>query len=132
MLNNIQFTNKTKDQFSYIESTSNLLKDNFDWWKDNWKQLENLLAKILDKSLSDNRENSHISISSRFTIFHGKDDNIKDVIWTGPAIIYTFEGASNKVINNIKDIISGISQKNNLYLGHKMFTSENQLIILFG
>ena len=136
------FVNKTEDQFPYIESTLNILDDNFNWWKKNWKELEELIAKILNKSLSDNMEDSNVSISSRFTVFHGEDDKIKDVVWTGPAIVYTFEGASSKVINTIRDILGGVykgerddieySRKSNLYKGHRMFVYENQLIILFG
>jgi len=137
-----QFINKTQDQFPYIESTLNILDDNFNWWKANWQELEELITKILKKTLSDNMDNSNVSVSSRFTVFHGEDDKVKDVVWTGPAIIYTFNGAPTKIVASIRDILGGVykgqkndleySKKSNLYKGHRMFVYENQLIILFG
>jgi len=124
----VGFSNSTQDQFPYVESALNILDNNFNWWKENYHTLEELIMTNLEKSTSDNMDISpnNINISSRFTVFHGHDDKATDVVWTGPAIVYTFDGASNQVVRGIKDAFGGI------YKGHKIFANENELIILFG
>lgn len=123
-----EFSNSTQDQFPYVEATLNTLDDNFNWWKENYQTLEQLILTNLDKSISDNMENSKnpVNISSRFTMFHGHDDKAPDVIWTGPAIVYTFNGASPQVVRGVRDAFRG------LFEGHKIFADNNDLIVLFG
>ena len=124
---NVSYANETQDQFPYVEAALNSLDNNFNWWKDNWEALEHLIVQYLEKSLSKNMEASRgITISSRFTMFHGHDDKVKDVIWTGPAIVYTITGVPAKVIREVKKMFGGI------YKGRKIFTEEDQLIFLFG
>ena len=125
-VNGVQFLNTTEDQFPYVESAINALDDNFNWWKENWADLEQLIAQYLQDALKAKFENARVSVKSRFTMFHGVDEKVEDVVWTGPAIVYTFEGASPSVVSEIK------SQFGGLYKGHKIFKDNNQLIILFG
>lgn len=122
----VTFINSTEDQFPYVESALNSLDNNFNWWKENWPELEQLMSKYLTDALSDRFESKQIKVSSRFTVFHGADEKVKDVIWTGPAIVYSFEGAGAGVVNSIKNSFGGI------YKGHKMFTDGDQLVVLFG
>ena len=139
---NIVFANSTEDQFPYVAETLNILDRNYNWWKKNYANLEQLIAEALQKSLTFNGKGKDVTISSRFTIFHGNDDEVKDVIWTGPAIVYTFEGADNKTIEGVKTLLGGenkgemdgseYTKKSNLFEGHRMFVFENQLVILFG
>jgi len=119
----VTFTNDTLDQFPYIEATINSLDNNFNWWKENWKTLEQLIAQNLKKI---NKETTNIQISSRFTVFHGHDQKAKNIIWTGPSIVYTFENATAEIVSKIKD------EFGDLYDGHKIFVDDNQLIVLFG
>lgn len=122
----VLFLNSTEDQFPYVESALNSLDNNFNWWKENWPELEELMSKYLSDSLKDQFEVKKVDVSSRFTVFHGADSKVKDVIWTGPAIVYTFEGAGSSTVNAIKNSFGGI------YKGHKMFTDGEQLVVLFG
>jgi predicted unusual protein kinase regulating ubiquinone biosynthesis (AarF/ABC1/UbiB family) len=122
----VTFLNSTEDQFPYVESALNSLDNNFNWWKENWPELEELISKYLSSALSDQFENKKINVSSRFTIFHGSDEKVKDVIWTGPAVVYSFEGASLRIVKAIKNSFGGV------YKGHKIFVDEDQLIFLFG
>jgi len=118
----IEFDNTTRDQFPYVESALNILDNNFDWWRKNWETLEEMIALYLKKEdLKDN-----VRISSRFTVFHGIDEKTPDVIWSGPVISYSINGATPQQVKNIKDDFGGI------YHGRKMFAHENQLIFLFG
>lgn len=119
---NVNFSNSTDDQFPYIESTLNNIDNNFKWWKENWEILEQLIKQHLDKVSS----KSDIDISSRFTMFHGQDEKISDVIWTGPAIVYTLDGATPEVVEKVKNAFGG------LFKGRKIFAVDNQLIFLFG
>jgi len=125
-VNGVTFLNSTEDQFPYVESAINTLDGNFNWWKDNWPELEQLIAQNLEKALSDAFENKKVSVVSRFTVFHGADEKVQDVIWTGPVIVYTFEGASSGIVSKIKTMFGG------MYKGKKIFTDQNQLIVLFG
>lgn len=125
-VNGVTFLNSTEDQFPYVESALNTLDNNFNWWKDNWPELEQLIAQYLDKAMKDQFENKKVDVSSRFTVFHGADEKVGDVIWTGPAIVYTLAGAGPKVVNAIK------SQFGGMYKGRKIFTEGEQLIFLFG
>ena len=84
------------------------------------------MAQYLEKAMSDAFENKKVDVSSRFTVFHGADEKVKDVIWTGPAIVYTFAGASPSIVSSIKNSFGG------MYKGRKIFSDENQLIFLFG
>jgi len=120
-----KFINKTKDQFPYVESVINVLDNNFNWWKNNWKELEEDINHNLNKLISNNTD---IKIFSRFTIFHGNDDEVQDVVWTGPAIVYTFKGTTTDIIEQLRDLLT----ESNLYKGHRVFVYEDQLIILFG
>ena len=104
------FSNKTEDQFPYIESTINTLDDNFNWWKKNWESLEQLISQNL-KEIGE----TNSTITSRFTIFHGKDDSVKDVVWTGPAIVYTIQGISPEKVEELKKEFGG------MYHGKKIF-----------
>lgn len=122
----VQFLNSTQDQFPYVESAINTLDDNFNWWKENWPEIEELIAQYLKKALDDNFERTNVKVSSRFTIFHGNDEKAKDVIWTGPCVVYTFTGASSKIIGAIKKSFGG------MYQGKKIFSEGNQLIFMFG
>jgi len=122
----VTFLNSTEDQFPYVESALNTLDNNFNWWKENWPELEQLMAQYLEEAISDKFENTKVNVSSRFTVFHGADEKVKDVIWTGPAIVYTFEGATSGIVRAIKTKFGGI------YKGRKIFADENQLIFLFG
>jgi len=123
---NVMFLNSTEDQFPYVESALNSLDNNFNWWKENWPELEELISKYLTGALKDQFEIKKIDVSSRFTVFHGSDEKVKDVIWTGPAIVYSFKGAGASAVNAIKNSFGGI------YKGHKMFTDGEQLVVLFG
>lgn len=125
-VNGVTFLNSTQDQFPYIESAINTLDNNFNWWKENWPSLEELVAQYLHKALEDKFENKKINVSSRFTVFHGSDEKVKDVIWTGPAITYEFEGASPSIVNAVKKQFGG------MYKGRKIFAHENILVFLFG
>ena len=125
-VNGVTFTNSTEDQFPYVESAINTLDSNFNWWKDNWPELEQLMAQYLNKAMSDAFENKKVNISSRFTVFHGADEKVGDVIWTGPAIVYTLNGATPSVVSSVKNQFGG------MYKGRKVFTDGNQLIFLFG
>jgi len=122
-VNGIIFKDSTDDQFPYIESAINVLDENFNWWKENWSTLEQLIAKYLKEVEIDI---NNIFVSSRFTIFHGVDKNVEDVVWTGPAIVYTIENISTENLEKVKDSFGG------MYKGHKIFVVENQLIILIG
>jgi len=125
-VNGIIFQNSTEDQFPYVESAINTLDNNFNWWKDNWPGIEQLMAQYVQKVMSDKFENKKIDVSSRFTMFHGSDEKAKDVIWTGPAIVYTLKGAGSSVTNAVKKMFGGI------YKGRKIFADGDQLIFLFG
>jgi len=125
-VNGITFTNSTEDQFPYVEATLNTLDDNFNWWKESWPDIEQMISQYLKEAMSDNFENAKVDISSRFTIFHGADEKARDVIWTGPAIVYSLNGASSKTVNEVK------RQFGSIYKGRKIFKDENQLIFLFG
>lgn len=122
----VNFSNSTEDQFPYVESALNTLDNNFNWWKENWPALEQLIAQQLNKATGENQEKGQVTISSRFTVFHGHDDNDTNVVWTGPSIVYTFAGTSGTVVKSIKDAFGGI------YKGKKMFANNNDLIVLFG
>ena len=54
-VNGIQFLNSTEDQFPYVESAINTLDNNFNWWKDNWPEIEQLIAQNLDKAIKKSR-----------------------------------------------------------------------------
>jgi hypothetical protein len=125
-VNGVQFLNSTEDQFPYVESAINTLDGNFNWWKDNWPEIEQLMAQYLEKAMSDAFENRKVTVSSRFTVFHGADEKVEDVIWTGPAIVYTLEGAPPAITSSIKNSFGG------MYKGKKVFSDGNQLIFLFG
>jgi hypothetical protein len=125
-VNGVTFVNSTQDQFPYVESAINTLDNNFKWWKENWPSLEELVAQYLQKALSDQFENKKINVSSRFTIFHGSDEKVEDVIWTGPCIVYTLEGAGSSVTTAVKKQFGG------MYKGRKIFAEGDQLIFLFG
>jgi len=122
----VTFLNSTEDQFPYVESAINSLDNNFNWWKNSWPDVEQLIAQYLEKAMKNEFETSAVNISSRFTMFHGADEKAKDVIWTGPAIVYEIEGATSSVVSSIKNSFGGI------YKGRKIFTDDNQLIFLFG
>ena len=131
--NNVTFVNSTADQFPYVESAINTLDNNFNWWKDNWPEIEQLMEQYLKAAQKKSKgefdigtESPKIDISSRFTVFHGADEKVGDVIWTGPAIVYTLNGADQKITNSIKAAFGG------MYKGRKVFTDGNQLIFLFG
>ena len=72
-VNGTTFLNSTEDQFPYVESAINTLDNNFKWWKENWPEIEELIAQYLDKAMSDKFENKKVDVSSRFTMFHGAD-----------------------------------------------------------
>ena len=121
-VNGVEFDNTTQDNFPHIESALNSLKNNFGWWKENWETLEQLIVKYLKEE----SEEKNIRISSRFTVFHGVDEKVDDVIFTGPCVCYTINGASPEVVKKVKEKFNG------LYRGRKIFVDENQLIFLFG
>lgn len=122
----VSFLNSTEDQFPYVEAALNTLDDNFNWWKENWVELEQLIAQYLNKGMKATMEMKKVAVSSRFTVFHGSDEKVDDVIWTGPAIVYKFEGAPTGVVKSIKNMFGGT------YKGRKIFADGNQLIFLFG
>lgn len=125
-VNGVHFINTTQDQFPYVESAINTLDNNFNWWKDNWPELEQLIAQYLHKALEEKFERKDVTVSSRFTVFHGSDEKVQDVVWTGPAIVYTLKGAGASVTNAVKRQFGG------MYNGRKIFTDGEQLIFLFG
>jgi len=118
-----EFLNSTEDQFPYIDAAINSMDNNYKWWKEHWADLEQMVAQYLDKAMKDSFEIKKVKVSSRFTMFHGNDQKAKDVVWTGPAIVYTFMGASTGIVSAIKTQFGGI------YEGHKIFTDKDQLII---
>jgi len=123
----LTFENSTEDQFPYVESAINSLDNNFNWWKQNWEGVEQILSQRLQKVLKDNGESSKgIKVSSRFTIFHGTDEKVEDVVWTGPVICFTLNGVNPQSVIDLKESFKGI------YKGHKIFISDNQFIIMFG
>ncbi len=122
----VTFLNSTSDQFPYVESTLNSLDNNFKWWKTNWPDIEQLISKYLNLAKKEHSKTAKINVSSRLTFFHGTDEKVKDVIWSGPAIVYTFAGGNYEIVKSIKNSFGGI------YKGHKIFIDDNQLIILFG
>lgn len=122
----VNYTNSTEDQFPYVESALNTIDNNFNWWKENWLTIEQLIAQQLIKATGENQEKGQVSISSRFTVFHGHDDKDENVVWTGPSIVFTFSGTTPTVVKAIKDAFGGI------YKGKKIFANQNDLIILFG
>lgn len=122
----VNYSNSTEDSFPYIESSLNTIDSNFNWWKDNWLTLEQIIAQQLNNAASENQENGQVSISSRFTMFHGHDEKDTSIIWTGPSIVYSFSGTSPTVVQSIKEAFGGI------YKGKKIFANNNDLIILFG
>ena len=132
-VNGVTFTNNTEDQFPYIESALNSLDNNFNWWKESWPEVEQLIAQYINDVIKKSKgefdvgsKSSNVTVTSRFTMFHGVDEKVTDVIWQGPAIVYTLEGASPAVVGSVKNQFGG------LYKGHKIFKDENQLIFLFG
>jgi len=125
-VNGVTFLNSTQDQFPYVESALNTLDNNFNWWKENWPALEELVAQYLHKALEEKFERKNVNVSSRFTVFHGTDEKVEDVIWTGPAIVYTLKGAGSSVTNAVKRQFGG------MYKGRKVFADGEQLIFLFG
>jgi hypothetical protein len=125
------FTNATSDQFPYIESALNSLDNNFKWWKESWPEIETMIEQYTKAAMKKKDEFSTtgtdaVKITSRFTMFHGHDEKAKDVIWSGPAVVYTIEGVSPAIVKKVKDEFGG------LYKGRKIFAEENQLIFLFG
>jgi hypothetical protein len=129
----VSFLNTTEDQFPYVESAINTLDNNYNWWKENWSDLEGLIAQYVDEAIQKSKgdfdlgnKKSNVTISSRFTMFHGNDEKAEDVIWTGPAIVYQLDGASPGIVASVKNRFGG------LYKGHKIFKDENKLIFLFG
>lgn len=125
-VNGITFLNSTQDQFPYVESALNTLDNNFNWWKENWPELEQLMAQYIQEALEDKFERKNVDVSSRFTVFHGSDEKVKDVVWTGPAIVYTLKGAGSSIANAVKNKFGG------MYNGRKVFTDGEQIIFLFG
>ena len=124
--NGATFINSTEDQFPYVESAINILDNNFKWWKENWAAIEQLISKYLSESRRDAVQQQPINIASRFTVFHGADEKVEDVVWTGPAIVYTLNGATSSELRGVKNKFGGI------YKGKKVFVDVNQLIFLFG
>lgn len=129
----VTFLNSTQDQFPYVESAVNTLDNNFNWWKENWPEIEQLMAQYLQEAVKKSKgefdlesKSPKVDISSRFTVFHGSDEKVEDVIWTGPAIVYTLNGASAGIVNSVKRQFGG------MYQGRKVFADGNQLIFLFG
>jgi hypothetical protein len=125
-VNGIEFLNSTEDAFPYVESALNSLDNNFKWWKEKWPEIEQLIAQYLDEAMKDSFELKKAKVTSRFTMFHGTDERSEDVVWTGPAIVYTFIGGVSGVANKIKNSFGG------MYEGRKIFVDGKQLIILFG
>lgn len=132
-INGVDFLNSTEDQFPYVEAALNSLDDNFNWWKENYPTIEQMIAQYAQESIKKSKgefdlgsKSTKINISSRFTMFHGSDEKVNDVIWSGPAIVYSFNGISPAVVRNIKNMFGGT------YKGRKIFADENQLIFLFG
>lgn len=125
-VNGITYSNSTEDQFPYVEAALNTIDTNYNWWKENWAALEQLIAQQLVKAASDNGENGQVSISSRFTVFHGHDEKDKNIVWTGPALVYSISGTTSTVVLSVKNAFGGI------YKGKKMFANQNDLIVLFG
>jgi len=124
-VNGVKFTNSTEDQFPYVEAALNSIDNNFNWWKDNWATLEQIISQQLTKALGED-SNNDVSISSRFTVFHGHDEKDTNIIWHGPAIVYSFSGTTPDVILSIKNAFGGI------FRGKKIFADNDDLIVLFG
>lgn len=120
------FSNSTEDQFPYVEAALNSIDNNFNWWKENWLALEQLIAQQLNIAANDNEQKGQVSISSRFTVFHGHDEKDPKIIWNGPAIVYSIKGTTPTVVMAVKQAFGGI------YNAHKMIANNNDLIILFG
>jgi len=125
LVNDVNFTNSTEDQFPYVEATLNSIDNNFNWWKENWQTIEQLISQHL-KELIKKSNSQSISVSSRFTFFHGHDEKNVDVIWSGACIVYTISGVDPSIVKGIKEKFNGV------YKGKKIFVNENDLIILFG
>lgn len=123
VVDDITFNNSTEDQFPYIEATLNSIDNNFNWWKENWVTVEQLISQNLKELV---KKVNDVTITSKFTFFHGHDEKDKDVVWTGACISYKINNVDNKILYLLKDKFNGV------YKGKKIFVVDNQLIILFG
>ena len=116
----ITFLNSIQDTFPYIESAILVLDNKLNWWKKNYKTLEEKIANISAEIANENK-----SVSVRFTIYNGPDENVQSVKWSGPAIEFTFIETSNDFANKVKNKLG-----ENTWEGHKMFVDDNKLFIL--
>jgi len=116
----ITFLNSIKDTFPFIESAIIILDNNLNWWKKNYKLLEEKIANI-----SRGIANKPMTIRTRFTIYSGNDENVKSVKWNGPAIEFTFIETSSNFALDVKKQLG-----ENTWEGHKMITEDNKLFIL--
>jgi len=114
------FKTSVNDTFPYIESTIIKLDNNLEWWKKNYKELEELVANEVNGIIS-----KPIEIKIRFIIYNGPDENVYNVEWNGPAIEFLFMETSDRFALKVKNKI-GTNWK-----GRRLVTDENKLIILF-
>lgn len=116
----VTFLNSVKDTFPYIESAIMILDNNLNWWKSNYKILEELIANEVRGAAS-----SPLKINVRFIIYNGPDENVQYVKWSGPAIEFTIVEGSLQIVDKVKKSLG------NLWEGHKVLTDENKIIIMF-
>lgn len=113
------FNNTIKDTFPYIESAIVVLDNNLRWWKNNYQELENLIANEANGIASE-----PVQVVTRFTVYTGPDETVESVTWSGPAIEFTFIEKSSKFVRDLKNSIG------NTWEGHRLITDENKLYVL--
>ena len=116
----VTYLNSIQDTFPYIESAIIILDNNLNWWKKNYKVLEEKISNIANGLI-----NKPTKVNIRFTIYNGQDDNVQSVKWTGPAIEFTFLETSDQFANDVKTKLGG-----NTWEGHKLISENNTLYVL--
>jgi hypothetical protein len=116
----VTFTNSIADTFPYIESAIFVLDNNLNWWKKNYKVLEEKIANII-RGVAD----TDTKVLVRFIIYNGPDEIVKSVTWNGPAIEFTFLETSDKFA---KKVCEQLGEKT--WEGHKIITENNKLYVL--
>ena len=116
----VTFKNSIQDTFPYVEAAIVILDNNLNWWKQNFGKLEELIANEA-AGIADNP----VNIRTRFTVYSGPDEAVDTVIWSGPAIEFTFIEKSSDFVRQLKNSIG------NTWEGHRLITDDNKLITLF-
>ncbi|MFW6311894.1 MAG: hypothetical protein ACOC1K_06635 [Nanoarchaeota archaeon] len=113
-----------RDTFPFIENTIFILDKYFEWWKNNYKNLEQEIIEAINNI----DENADVEIQSRFIIFEGNREDIPSVLWRGPAIELTLKGFNSFKIRELKETLENNEAS---WEGHRTFTNDNKLIIMF-